>query len=200
MGNCCAYWTLASPFRNYPVLLRERCWSLRNSGRCRVEPRSSTRVARLPSPASSGSSSCVEEAQLSKTSTATQTDCFYRMKLIFGGVVEIPRILRCRAVQSDILQITVPKLLNSQAFWINLNTFILDNTFRLKKTFSWGKLQLWIKCMASTVYKINLHYAAQNSQTNRAHTTCLCSKLASRMLDRGIELIILPMMQICVHI
>lgn len=84
----------------------------------------STRVPRLPSPASSGSSSCVEEAQLPKTSTTTQTGCFYGMKLIFWDM-EMPRMLRCRAIQSDTRQITVPELLNSQAFWINKNTLIL---------------------------------------------------------------------------
>lgn len=98
----------------------------------------------------------LRELQLSRTSTTTETGCFYSMKLIFGDVVKMPRILGCRAVQSDTWQITLPKPLNSQGFWTNINTFIPDNTFRLKKTFSWGKLQLWIICMASAVYKMNL--------------------------------------------
>lgn len=79
---------------NWKALLWELCWSLRNYGRCRLGLRS-TRVARLPSPASSGSSSCVDEAQLPKTSTTTQTGCFYSIKLTLGDVVEMPRILRC---------------------------------------------------------------------------------------------------------
>lgn len=128
MGNCCAYWMFASPFRNCPALLWERCWSLRSYGRCRV--------ARLPSPASPGSSSCVEDAQLPKTSTTPHTGCFHSMKLIFRDVVEMPRILGCRAAESDIPLLTLLELLNSQAFWTNIDTFIPDNTFGLKKTIS----------------------------------------------------------------
>lgn len=113
----------------------------------------STRVALLPSPASSGSSSRVDEAQLPKTSTTTQTSCFYSTKLIFRGVVEVLRILRCS------VRYTIDNLV-----WTAKQTGILDKHkyihpgqyLQAEKTCSQGKLQIWIRCMVSAVYKMIL--------------------------------------------
>lgn len=198
MDSCCAYWMLAIPFRSYPALLWEGCWSLRNYGRCRVELRS-TLVVSPPSPASSGSSSCVKEAQLPKTFTTPHTGCCYSMKLIFGDVVVMPRILRCSAAQSEVLSslaraakhldiLDKHKCINPrQHLWAEKDIF-LRQTAALNEMH--GLCCLW-KEFAVGCPKL---------QTNCARTACLCCTLASGMLDRAIELIILPMMQIWVHI
>ncbi|CAM9951395.1 unnamed protein product, partial [Bubo scandiacus] len=59
------------------------------------------------------------KAHLPKTFSTPQLGCFHSLKLIYGDVVEIPRIFGCTAAQSELLA-SLTELPNIQEFWTNL--------------------------------------------------------------------------------